>query len=105
MKDIQFSEKQYLGLNKMSFLEELLFQFFVFRFYWSENHDKSGDLFSFLGISILLISALSVFILHFETKVINNSIILDGLGQLEKVKIDINSLKSVEIVKAYSEFF
>ena len=29
MEGIQFSEKQYLGLNKMSFLEEFHFQSFV----------------------------------------------------------------------------
>ena len=52
----------------------------------------------------MVISALSVFILHFETKVINNSIILDGLWTARKVKIDINSLNSVEKV-SYSRFF
>ena len=68
-------------------------------YYWSENHDKSGELFFFLGISILVISTLLVFILHFETKIINNSIVLDGLWTSRKVKIDINSLQSAEIVK------
>ena len=105
MQDIQFSEKQYLGLNKMSFFRRITLSLFCFfAYYWSENHDKSGDLFFFLGISILVISALSVFILHFETKVINNSIILDGLWTARKVKIDINSLNSVEKV-SYSRFF
>ena len=70
-----------------------------FAYYWSENHDKSGELFFFLGISILVISTLLVFILHFETKIINNSIVLDGLWTARKVKIDINSLQSVEIIK------
>ena len=42
--------------------------------------------------------------LHFETKIINGSIILDGLWTSRKVKIDINSIKSCQKV-SYSRFF
>ena len=105
MVENQFTEKQYLGLNKMSFSRRIALSVFCFvAYYWSENHDKSGELFFFLGIFILVISALLVFVLHFETKIINESIILDGLWTARKVKIDINSLQSVEKVK-YSRFF
>ena len=105
MEEIKFLEKQYLGLNKMSFIRRMALSIFCFvAYYWSENHEKSGDLFFFLGISILVISALLVFVLHFETKIINNSIILDGLWTSRKVKIDINSIKSCQKVR-YSRFF
>jgi len=105
MEEIKFLEKQYLGLNKMSFIRRMALSIFCFvAYYWSENHEKSGDLFFFLGIFILVISALLVFVLHFETKIINNSIILDGLWTSRKVKIDINSIKSCQKVR-YSRFF
>ena len=105
MVEKQYTEKQYLGLNKMSFFRRMALSIFCFlAYYWSENHDKSGDLFFFLGISILVISALLVFVLHFETRIIKDSIILDGLWTSRKVKIDVNSLQSAEIVK-YSRFF
>jgi len=105
MEEIKFLEKQYLGLNKMSFIRRMALSIFCFvAYYWSENHEKSGDLFFFLGISILVISALLVFVLHFETKIINGSIILDGLWTSRKVKIDINSIKSCQKV-SYSRFF
>ena len=52
----------------------------------------------------VLVSALLVFILHFETKIINGSIILDGLWTSRKVKIDLNSIKSCERVN-YSKYF
>ena len=68
-----------------------------------ENHEKSGELFFFLGIAILVISVLLVFILHFETKVQNKSIILDGLWTSRKVKIDLNSIQSVKKVM-YSQY-
>ena len=104
MEEIKFLEKQYLGLNKMSFFRRMALAIFCFvAYYWSENHEKSGELFFFLGISILVISALLVFVLHFETKIINGSIILDGLWTSRKVKIDINSIKSCQKV-SYSRF-
>ena len=105
MEEINFLEKQYLGLNKMSFFIRMTLAIFCFvAYYWSENQDKSGDLFFFLGIFILIISALLVFVLHFDTKIINGSIILDGLWTSRKVKIDINSIKSCQKV-SYSRFF
>ena len=105
MEEIKFLEKQYLGLNKMSFIRRIALSIFCFvAYYWSENHDKSGELFFSLGIAILVISALLVFVLHFETKIINGSIILDGLWTSRKVKIDINSIRSCQKV-SYSRFF
>ena len=105
MEEIKFSEKQYLGLNKMSFIRRMALAIFCFvAYYWSENHEKSGDLFFSLGIAILVISALLVFVLHFKTKIINGSIILDGLWTSRKVKIDINSIRSCQKV-SYSRFF
>ena len=105
MEEIRFSEKQYLGLNKMSFIRRMALAIFCFiANEWSENQENSGELFFFLGISILVISALLVFVLHFETKIINGSIILDGLWTSRKVKIDINSIKSCQKVR-YSRFF
>ena len=104
MSEIKFVEKQYLGLNKMSLSRRITLALFCFvAYYWQENHEKSGELFFFLGIAILVISVLLVFILHFETKVQNKSIILDGLWTSRKVKIDLNSIHSVKKVM-YSQY-
>ena len=100
MADFKFLERQYLGLNKMSLSRRIVLALFCFiAFYWRENHEKSGELFFFLGVAILMISVLLVFILHFETKVQNKSIILDGLWTSRKVKIDLGSIRSVAKVK------
>lgn len=105
MTDYQFIEKQYLGLNKMSISRRMSLAIFCFiAYYWREHNDKSGDLFFLMGIIILVISVLLVFILHFETKVYNRSIILDGIWTARKVKIDINSLVDAKKIK-YSRFF
>ena len=105
MQDFDFVEKQYLGLNKMSLTRRLALSIFCFfAYYWKLNHNKEGELYFFVGISIILISVLLFFILHFETKVSNRSIILDGLWTSRKVKIDTASLISSKHVK-YSKYF
>ena len=50
MEEIKFLEKQYLGLNKMSFIRRMALSIFCFvAYYWSENHEKSGE---FLNSSV-----------------------------------------------------
>tara|TARA_B110000967_G_C18434570_1_gene340155 strand:- start:17 stop:496 length:480 start_codon:yes stop_codon:yes gene_type:complete len=105
MSDSDFIEKQYLGLNKMSLTRRMSLAIFcLVAYYWRENHDKAGELYFFIGIAIMLISILLLFILHFNTQVINGSIILDGLWTSRKVKIDTASIVSAEKVK-YSKYF
>ena len=104
MSEFDFIEKQYLGLNKMSLTRRLALAVFCFiAYYWRENHNKEGELYFFIGIAIIVISVLLFFILHFETKVFNGSIILDGLWTSRKVKIDTASLISAQQVK-YSKY-
>ena len=114
MKELHFLEKQYLGLNKMSLFRRMAIAIFCFIAIWiAYNPDKlkklevpseSGDLFFMMGMVLLIISVILTFILHFETRVVNKSIILDGLWTSRKVKIDINSLISAKKVQ-YSRFF
>ena len=105
MEEDQFTEKQYLGLNKMSLTRRMSLAIFCFvAYYWLENHDKSGELYFFLGIAIMVISILLLFILHFKTQVKNGSIILDGLWTSRKIKIDTVSIVSVKKVQ-YSKYF
>lgn len=104
MEEFKFLEKQYLGLNKMSLSRRIVLALFCFSaYYWRENQEKSGELFFFLGVAILVISVLLIFLLHFETKVQNKSIILDGLWTARKVKIDLGSIHSAKKVK-YSKY-
>ena len=105
MSEFDFIEKQYLGLNKISLTRRMSLAIFcLVAYYWKENHDKGGELYFFIGIAIMIISIILVFILHFETKIKNGSIILDGLWTSRKVKINTLSLASVKKVK-YSKYF
>ena len=105
MSEFDFIEKQYLGLNKMSITRRMSLAIFCFAaYYWRENHEKSGELYFFLGIAIILISIILLFVLHFKTQVKNGSIILDGLWTSRKIKIDTGSIVSAKKVQ-YSKYF
>jgi hypothetical protein len=56
-----------------------------------------------VGAGILFISILFIFLTHYRTVVENGSLILTGLWSTKKVKIDLSSIRSTEIVK-YSPF-
>ncbi|MDA9897983.1 hypothetical protein N9D69_00240 [Flavobacteriales bacterium] len=105
---ILFEESQYLGYNRLSFIRRMVLALFCFlSYYWSEDTLDavgSGNLLFFLGVAIILVSAILVFILHFRTRIVNGSLILDGLWTARKVKIDLSSIKDVSKVK-YSRFF
>ena len=104
MPEFDFIEKQYLGLNKMALTRRLSLSLFCFiAYYWRESHDKSGELYFAFGISIIIFSILLFFVLHFETKVFNGSLILEGLWTSRKIKIDTLSLVSCKQVD-YSKY-
>ena len=105
MSNFDFREKQYLGLNKMSLTRRISLAIFcLVAYYWHENHDKAGELYFFIAIAIMLVSIILLFILHFETKIRNGSIILDGLWTSRKIKIDTVSIVSAKKIQ-YSKYF
>jgi len=118
---IIFEEKQYIGYNKWSILWRTVLALFCFiLYYWSENPkpvdgtimnipsspvgENSGQLFFLMGIIIMSLSLVLIFVLHLHTKVIVNSLIIDGLWTSRKVKIDLTSIVSVKKVQ-YSKYF
>ena len=107
--NIDFEEKQYLGYNKFSLIRRTVIAIFCFfTYYASEEVDvvpetNTSELLFFMGIIIMVISILLVFVLHIHTKVVNNSLIIDGLWTSRRVKIDIGSIKSVKKVP-YSKY-
>lgn len=119
-EEILFEEKQYIGYNKWSILWRTVLALFCFvLYYWSENpkpvdvsgieipsspvDEGEGQLFFLMGLIIMLLSLILIFVLHIHTKVINNSLILDGLWTSRKVKIDLNNIVDVRKVK-YSKY-
>jgi len=102
---VAFHEKQYLGFSKYSNLRRIILALFFFvAYYFSEPDYKSADILFYLGIGMLLLSALLMYVLHLETTLKNGGLIFDGLWTARKVKIDLSSIESVELIN-YSRYY
>ncbi len=92
-----FTEKQYLGREWMPITIRLVLAMFCFAaYFFTDERERNGDLLLVVGFSILIISIIMGFLLHFRTRVINKSILVDGLWSSKLVKIDLNSIVKVE---------
>ena len=99
-----YEEKQYIGYNQLSMLRRLSLSLFCFAVYWWKIHnDRDGDLFFWLGMSIIFSSIVLLFILHIKISVYKNTIVLDGLWTTRKVKIDLKNIVKIER-KKYSHY-
>tara|TARA_B100000427_G_C15209419_1_gene463993 strand:+ start:138 stop:617 length:480 start_codon:yes stop_codon:yes gene_type:complete len=105
MSEAIFTEKQYLGLNKMSIIIRMTFAIFCFVIYYFRfNYQKEGELYFFVGIGIIIISIFLIFILHFQTNLKKGVLILDGLWTSRRVKIELSQICDATIVP-YSKYF
>src|SRR6267378_3595355 len=114
----QFEERQFLGFNRNGLVSRILIALFCFvAYYWSVNPKpvdvsgihigaypvdhipNSGALFFMLGLIILIISGILVFMPHMHTRIFENSMIIDGLWNSRKVKIDLNIITEVNRVQ------
>lgn len=118
-KNILFEEKQYLGHNRLSIvIRTALAIFCLFSYYLSENshslninifniqnNSNSGFIFFVVGNCILILSATLTFVLHIETKVYENYILLEGFWTSRKIKIDLNTITSIKKTKLKKTIF
>lgn len=92
-----FTEKQYLGREFIPATIRFMLAAFCFAIYFfTDERESSGNLLLVVGIAIIVISIILRFMLHFSTRVLNKSIMLDGLWTTRLVKIDINSIVKAE---------
>ena len=92
-----FVEKQYLGREWIPITIRLVLAMFCFAaYFFTDERERNGDLLAIVGFVIIIISIIMGFLLHFSTRVINKSILLDGLWSTRRVKIDLNSIVKVE---------
>lgn len=118
-KNILFEEKQYLGHNRLSIvIRTALAIFCLFSYYLSENsnllninifiiqnNSNSGFIFFVVGHCILILSAALTFVLHIETKVYENYILLEGFWTSRKIKIDLNTITSIKKTRLKKTIF
>lgn len=92
-----FVEKQYLGRDYGRISVRMVMVLFSFAAYFiTEERERNADLFLVVGSAILFVSVVMMFLLHYQTIVLNKSIILNGLWTTKPVKIDLNSIVAVE---------
>lgn len=92
-----FTEKQYLGREWIPITIRLMLALICFAIYFfTDERERNGDLLALVGFAIVIISIILGFVLHFRTRVINQSVLLDGLWTTRLVKIDLNSIVTVE---------
>ena len=94
-----FIEKQYLGREWIPVTIRLVLAIFCFAAYtfdfFSDEQSKS-EVLAVVGFGIIIISIVMGFLLHFRTRVYNQSVLIDGLWTTRLVKIDLNSIVKVE---------
>ena len=75
-----FTEKQYLGREFIPLTIRLVLAMFCFAaYFFTDERERNGDLLVVVGFSIIIISIILGFLLHFRTRVENKSVMLDGL--------------------------
>src|SRR5579872_5547610 len=97
MEKPAFIEKQYLGREWIPITIRLVLAMFCFAaYFFTDERERNGDLLAVVGFAIITISIVMGFLLHFRTRVMNKSVLVDGLWTTRLVKIDLNSITKVE---------
>jgi hypothetical protein len=92
-----FVEKQYLGREWIPITIRLVLAMFCFAaYFFTDIQERNSDLLPIVGFSIITISVILGFLLHFRIRVQNKSVLLDGLWTTRLVKIDLNSIVKAE---------
>jgi hypothetical protein len=92
-----FIEKQYLGREFIPITIRLVLAMFCFAaYFFTDERERNGDLLVVVGFAIIIISIIMGYLLHFRTRVLNRSILIDGLWTTRLVKIDLNSVVKAE---------
>lgn|SRR5690606_17434032 len=103
-QDKIFVERQYLGRDMTWISVRLTLALFCFIVYYlNMDHLASRQLFFIVGSSIIVVSIIMMYLVHYKTEVANNCIILSGLWSTKLVKIDLSSIVTVE-KKPYSTY-
>lgn len=92
-----YVEKQYLGREWIPVTIRLMLAMICFAVYFfTDERERNGDLLLVVGFGIVIISIIIGFMLHFRTRVINRSVLIDGLWSSKLVKIDLNGIVKAE---------
>lgn len=99
-----YHEKQYLGFNRFGMLRRMIVILFCFLFYFvSEDKGDSAELFFYIGIALLIMSAGAMLVSHLETRLEGTNLHLIGPMTFKEVHLDLTDIRQLK-VKPYSRF-
>ncbi|MFD2968117.1 hypothetical protein [Sphingobacterium bambusae] len=99
-----FQEKQYLGRDATWLSVRMILVLFCFiAYYLNLQHLASSQLFFIVGVSIIVVSIIMIYMVHYKTVVGGKFLIISGLWSSRLVKIDLYNIVKVER-KPYSLF-
>jgi hypothetical protein len=100
-----YIENQYLGRDRGWLSVRLILALFCFvAFYINLDRAVDSQLFFIVGAAIVFGSVAMMYVLHYRITVQPGSLLLSGLWTTRLVKIDLQSIRSVE-AKPYSSYF
>lgn len=100
-----YVENQYMGRDRGWVSVRLVLALFCFvAYYINIERENESQLFLIVGIAIIFVSIVMMYMLHYRITVEEGNVKLSGLWTTRLVKIDLNSIVSVEC-KPYSKFF
>lgn len=100
-----YVEKQYLGFNPYAIMRRSVLAIFLFlAYYFAPETSKVADFYFFGGLTVLVVSVGLLWVLHFETRIEDHFVILDGLWTSRKIKIDLHSVVALEKVAMESSW-
>lgn len=104
MKHYDYFERQYLGFNRFGLVRRMVIAIFCFVFYFvSDESVLNRDLFFYIGLFVLALSAAALLLKHLETKIDGNKLILNGTMTSKQVEFDLTNLQAIEVLP-YSRF-
>lgn len=99
-----FEEKQYLGYNRYTLVRRSILALFCFiAYFMNQKNPEVAQLFLLAGIVILVISIGLFFVVHLQTRVFPESIVINGVWSSRKVMIDLHRIVKVERIR-YSNY-
>lgn len=100
-----FHERQYLGFNRFGLVRRIVIVLFCFVFYLvsEDTTGNTADLFFYLGLIILAMSAGAMLVSHLDTTLTGTTLKLVGPMTFRQVEMDIKGITEIN-VKPYSNF-
>jgi hypothetical protein len=104
MKHYDYFERQYLGFNRFGLVRRMVIAIFCLVFYFvSDESVLNRNLFFYIGLFVLALSAGALLMKHLETSLLDGKLKIKGTMTSKEVEFEVTELQSVQVLP-YSRF-